>query len=79
MPEEITPFDATALDDAALHTEYSRIRERGNELAGRTEALSADEETELTELSARVDVVNAELSARTERANAVSAPSSTWA
>jgi hypothetical protein len=73
MPEEITPFDATALDDAALHTEYSRIRERGNELAGRTEALSADEETELTELSARVDVVNAELSARTERANTVAA------
>lgn len=73
MPEETTPFDATALDDDALRTEYSRIRERGNELAGRTDALSADEETELTELSARVDTVNAELSARTERADAAAA------
>lgn len=72
MPEE-TPFNPSALDDDALRTEYSRIRERGNELAGRTDALSADEETELTQLSTQREAVTAELSVRTERANAAAA------
>jgi hypothetical protein len=57
------PFDATALDDDALRTEYARIKERGGELSAK-ETLTGDETTELTELSSRVDAVNAELSAR---------------
>lgn len=61
------PFDATALDDVALAAEYSRIRERGAALSAQ-ETLTADESTELTELSSRVDLVNAELSARRDAA-----------
>lgn len=61
------PFDATALDDTALAAEYTRIRERGGELSAK-DTLTGDETTELTELSSRVDAVNAELSARRDAA-----------
>lgn len=65
-------FDASALDDDALRAEYSRIRERGGELSA-LDALDAEQTTELAELASRVDLVNAEMSARTERANAAQA------
>lgn len=68
-PETPTPFDAKALDDAALTAEYDRIRTRGQELAVKADA-TPDELTELTELASRVDMVNAEL---TERAASVAA------
>lgn len=70
MAEEATPevtpppFDPSTLDDAALAAEYSRIRERGQELRVKPD-LTADEIAELNELSARVDATVAELSSRT--------------
>lgn len=65
-PETPPPFDATALDDAALTAEYGRIRERGQELASKTDA-SPEEIAELTELASRSAVVGAELTAREAR------------
>lgn len=70
---EPAPFDATALDDDALRAEYSRIRDRGAELSAADRVLTADESTELTELAARVDLVNGELSARADAAAAAQA------
>jgi hypothetical protein len=74
--DENTPatFDATALSDDELHAEYSRVRERGNELATREPGtLSAEESTELGELSSRVDVIQTELTARESAAQAAQA------
>lgn len=67
------PFDATALDDDALRAEYSRIRERGGELSAEGRTLTPTETTELTELAARVDAVNAELAARKSAAESTQA------
>lgn len=69
---EPAPFDATALDDDALRAEYSRIRDRGNELSAK-ETLTADETAELTELASRVDAVNGELSSRDAAATQLAA------
>lgn len=69
MPEEAptpTPFDPSGLDDAALAAEYERIRTRGQELSAQAD-LSADETTELGELSTRVTSVTSEMEARTAR------------
>lgn len=68
-PETPTPFDAKALDDAALTAEYERIRSRGQELAVKADA-TPEEIAELAELASRVDVVSTEL---TGRADAVAA------
>lgn len=68
-PETPTPFDAKALDDAALTAEYDRIRARGQELAVKADA-TAEEIAELAELASRVDVVSSEI---TERSAAVAA------
>lgn len=68
-PETPTPFDAKALDDAALTAEYDRIRTRGQELAVKADA-TPEEIAELAELASRVDAVNTEL---TERSAAVAA------
>lgn len=68
-PETPTPFDAKALDDAALTAEYDRIRARGQELAVKADA-TAEEIAELSELASRVDVVSSEI---TERSAAVAA------
>lgn len=71
--ENIPPaFDASALDDDALRAEYSRIRERGGELSSK-DTLDDAETAELTELSSRVDLVNAELSVRKEHAESIQA------
>lgn len=74
MPEPTTPeaFNASTLSDEELRTEYTRVRDRGTELSAK-DTLTADETTELTELSARVTAVNTELSARTEAASALQA------
>lgn len=79
MPAEETPtpFDPTALDDQALHAEYSRIRERGAALAAQTE-FAAGEAEELAELSTHATSVLAEINARTERANALQAQRDTF-
>ena len=71
MPEEITPeaFDPAALDDAALTAEYSRIKERGAELAAKAE-FAAGEAEELAELATRAGAVQAEATVRVERATA---------
>lgn len=66
------PFDATALSDDELRAEYSRIRTRGGELSAK-ETLDEIETGELTELASRVDLVNAELSVRKERADSAQA------
>lgn len=71
-PNEPVAFNAAELSDEDLRSEYSRIRTRGGELSARTD-LDATESSELTELSSQLDVVNAELSARTERAAAAQA------
>ena len=73
MSEEIKPtepqaFDASALDDAALTAEYSRIRSRGQELSAATD-LDAAGATELSELAGRATVVQAEITARQDRQN----------
>jgi hypothetical protein len=65
MADEPTPFDPATLDDEALRTEYSRVRDRGGELSSK-DTLTAEETAELNELAARVDAVSIELSARQE-------------
>lgn len=72
MPEPVTPeaFNASTLSDDALRAEYIRVRDRGTELSAK-DTLSAEETTELTELSVRVTDVNTELAARTEAATVV--------
>lgn len=74
MPEANEPqvFDASALSDDDLRSEYSRIRTRGGELSA-LDTLTQEQTSELTELAGRVDAVNAELSVRTERAATVAA------
>lgn len=74
MSEPNTPeaFNASTLSDEDLRTEYTRVRDRGTELSAK-DTLTAEETSELTELSARVTVVNTELSARTEAASALQA------
>jgi hypothetical protein len=72
MPDNPTPFDATALDDDALSAEFSRVRERGNELSAQ-DTLTADETAELTELASRVTAVQAEQEARTAAAQVTQA------
>lgn len=78
MSEETPEFSASALTDDELRAEYSRIRERGGELSAK-ETLTADETAELTELAARVDAVNGELSGRTEAASQLQATRSKFA
>lgn len=83
MADDITPetpeaFDPTSLDDAALLTEYGRIKERGAELAAKAE-FAAGEAEELTELSARAEAVKSEVEARTQRANATQAARDSFA
>lgn len=74
-PEEIAAAlealkaEFAALDDAALTTEYERVRTRGQELAA-VPTLSAEEETELGELASRSPLVVAELDARAARVQA---------
>lgn len=72
------PFDPTALDDTALAAEYSRVRERGQELSALTD-LDAAQTSELAELATRGQAVMAEQSARTERAAALQAQRDTFA
>lgn len=60
-------FSAADLDDDALRAEYTRIRERGNQLSSQ-DTRTDEETTELTELASRVDLVTAELAVREERA-----------
>lgn len=77
MSEETTPetpavFDPSALDDAALAAEFARARERGAELAARTE-FEPGESGELAELAARVTAIQAEQNVRVERATQVQA------
>ena len=71
MAENETPeaFDPTTLDDAALAAEFSRARERGAELAAKTE-LDDAEGAELSELASRVTAIQTEHTARAERAAA---------
>lgn len=57
------PFDPATLDDAALTAEFGRIRERGQELAA-VETLTDEQDAELTELAARLPLVQAEQSRR---------------
>lgn len=71
-------FNATELSDEQLREQYSGARERGTELSAK-ETLTAKETEELTELAAHVTAVNAELSARTEAANALAATRETFA
>ena len=77
---EITPqpFDAATLSDDELAAEYSRIQERGSELSSKTE-FADGEVDELSELSTRVDAVQAELTAREARAAELSAAKSKFA
>lgn len=62
-------FDASALDDAALAAEYERIRVRGGELAS-LDTLDDAQADELTELSTRLPLVQAEQNTRQEAAAA---------
>lgn len=80
MSEPTTPeaFNASTLSDEDLRSEYTRVRDRGTELSAK-DVLTAEETTELTELSARVTSVNTELSARTEAASALRATRETFA
>lgn len=74
--DENTPeppaFDATTLDDAALAAEYTRVRDRGSELSAQ-DTLTAEENTELTELASRLGLVQAEQTARATAAAATQA------
>lgn len=77
MADDITPetpqvFDFSALDDAALAAEHTRVADRGRELAGRAE-FAAGEHEELTELAERLPLIETEQAARIERATAVQA------
>lgn len=71
-PNAPEAFNASTLSDEDLRTEYTRVRDRGTELSAK-DTLTAEETSELTELSARVTVVNTELSTRTEAASALQA------
>lgn len=74
MPEFTIPeeFNASALSDEDLRTQYTGARDRGTELSSK-DTLTPEETTELTALAAHVTVVNTELSARTEAANTLAA------
>lgn len=73
MPEmpEGQSFDATALTNEDLATEAARIAQRGNELASRTDALTADEGAELIGLAERAEAVSAEQATRAAYATAL--------
>lgn len=73
MPEtpEGQPFDAAALSNDDLAAEAARIAERGNELASRTDDLTADEGTELIGLAERAEAVTAEQARRSQYATAL--------
>lgn len=77
---ENTPqqFDAATLSDEELAAEYGRIQERGAELSSKTE-FADGEVDELSELATRVDVVQAEMGAREQRASELSAAKSKFA
>lgn len=66
------PFDAATLSTEELAAEYSRIQERGAELSAKAEFADGEVE-ELSELATRVDVVQAELASREQRAAELSA------
>lgn len=73
MAEETpTPFDATALNDDDLATEYSRVRTRGAELAAIADH-SAEQSAEFATLAERLPLLTSELDARETRANELSA------
>ena len=77
MADDITPevpqvFDPSTLDDAALAAEFTRVRERGAELSGKTE-FAAGEADELTELAGRAQAILAEQNVRVERATTTQA------
>lgn len=77
MADDITPegtpaFDPTTLDDAALAAEFARVGERGRELSAKAE-FAAGEADELADCAARVTAIQAEQTARVERARAVQA------
>jgi hypothetical protein len=69
MPDEKAPeaFDASTLDDEALRTEYTRVKDRGVELSSK-ESLTAEEISELAELASKVDTVKTEIDSRDARA-----------
>lgn len=68
------PFDPAALSDADLLAEYTRVRDRGTELAAIDPAdMTAEQTAELTELGIRVPLITAEQSARAERASQLQA------
>jgi hypothetical protein len=74
MPDNPTPFDAAAADDAALSAEYERIRTRGQELAAVPAAeMSAEQTTELGELAAGLTAVQTERTVREQRATELAA------
>lgn len=77
MADDITPegtpaFDPTTLDDAALAAEFARVGELGRELSAKAE-FAAGEADELADCAARVTAIQAEQTARVERARAVQA------
>lgn len=74
MADDITPevpqtWDPSALDDAALAAEFSRVAERGRALASQAE-FAAGEAEELTTLAERLPLLQAETTSRIERAAA---------
>lgn len=72
MSETPQPFDAAALSDDELSTEYTRIQERGAELSAKSEFADGEVE-ELSELASRVDSVQAEITKREQRSAELSA------
>ena len=68
-PEATPAFDPTTLDDAALAAEFTRARERGAELSGKTE-FAAGEAEELAELATRVQLLQTEHASRNQAAAA---------
>lgn len=63
------PFDPTTATDEALLAEFARVRTEGQTLAADVNA----DPSKLTELAASLPVLQAEITARTERANAANA------
>jgi len=70
---EPTPFDASALSDDDLNAEFTRVRDRGTELAAIDGQLTPDQNAELTELSVRLGLVQTEQASRASAAAATQA------
>lgn len=66
-------FDASALSDDELTAEFTRVRDRGTELAAIEGQLTPDQNAELTELSVRLGLVQTEQASRASAAAATQA------